>query len=198
MALIDKLKAIADAIRNKTGYSLPLTLEEMPDMIETIEGNGAATYSDMTYILVDENGYEIPAVLTEEEVALTATAASDIRAGTTAVTDEGVVTGEKEIPAYYTEQGVRIVKPGQALDIYMYSDRCQYTKLQVIICAYNTSDDDSVSAEMVVINDNLYEVKSTEALASVSVDTDAQSIKLGITNESESSLIIRYVTIKEE
>lgn len=198
MALTDKLKAIADAIRNKTGYPSELTLDEMPDMIEAIEGNGAATYSDTTYIIVDENGYEVPATLTEEVVELTASAKTDIRAGTTAVTDEGVVTGEKEIPAYITDQGVSIVKPGMALDIYMYSDSCQYTKLQVIVCAYNTGYDDSVAAEMVVVNDNLYEVKSTEALAAVTVDADAQSIKLGIVNEGENSLLIRYVTIKEE
>ena len=198
MALTDKLKAIADAIRNKTGYPSELTLDEMPDMIEAIEGNGAATYSDTTYILVDENGYEVPATLTEEVVELTANPKTDIRAGTTAVTDEGVVTGEKEIPAYYTEQGVQIVKPGRALDIYMYSDRCQYTKLQVIVCAYVTGFNDSVSAEMVVISDKLYAVKSVEALAAVSVDADAQSIKLGINNTGENSLLIRYVTIKEE
>lgn len=47
---------------------------------------------DNTFILVDERGTELPAVLTEEKVDLTAEA-SDIRVGKTAVTDEGVVTG---------------------------------------------------------------------------------------------------------
>lgn len=47
---------------------------------------------DNTYILVDEQGNELPAVLTEEKVDLTAEA-SDIRIGKTAVIDDGVVTG---------------------------------------------------------------------------------------------------------
>ena len=47
---------------------------------------------DNTYILVDEQGNELPAVLTEEKVDLTAEA-SDIRAGKTAVIDDGIVIG---------------------------------------------------------------------------------------------------------
>lgn len=45
-----------------------------------------------TLILVDENGVEVVAVMTDEEVDLTATA-NDIRLGVVAVTDEGIVTG---------------------------------------------------------------------------------------------------------
>jgi hypothetical protein len=150
-----------------------------------------------TYILVDEDGIEVPAVLVDEPVELTATP-NDIRVGITAVTAEGVTTGEKEIPAYHTEQGYQVVKPGKALDILMYSDQCQYTKLQAIVCAYHETVDASVGAEMVVINDKLYPAGSTEALADVSVDADNQSIKLGLVNNSETSLLIRYMTIKEE
>lgn len=150
-----------------------------------------------TYILVDEDGNEVPAALVAEQVDLSATA-NDIRLGTTAVTAEGVTTGEKEILAYHTEQGRRLVEPGESLDILMYSDRCQYTKLQVIVCAFATSADDSVAAEMVVINDKLYPAGSTEVLAEVSVDTDNQSIKLGLVNEGDTPLLIRYMTIKEE
>lgn len=47
---------------------------------------------DNTYILVDEQGNELPVVLTEEKVDLTAEA-SDIRIGKTAVIDDGVVIG---------------------------------------------------------------------------------------------------------
>ena len=150
-----------------------------------------------TYILVDEAGTEVPAVLVDEPVELTATP-NDIRIGTTAVTADGVIAGEKEIPAYHTQQGVRVVRPGQALDIPMYSDQCQYTKLQVLICAFNTIVDDSVAVKMVAINDKLYVSGSTEVLAEVSVDVDNQSIKLGLTNDSEAPLVIRYMTIKEE
>lgn len=194
-ALIEKLKAIGDAIRVRTGDTEPLTLDEMVEAIKSMDVIDDGTN---TYILVDENGYEVPAVLVDEPVMLTANAATDIRKGMTAVTDEGVVTGEKEIPAYNTKQGRRLIKPGQTLVIPFYSDECQYTKLSVIVCEYYNNADSSVSAEMVVINDKLYAVGSTVVLAEVTVDINNQSINLGVTNDGESSLLLRYMTIKEE
>lgn len=196
MVIIEKLKDIADAIRARTGGTEPLTLDEMAEAIESMEVSGGDDTN--TYILVDENGNEIPAVLVDEPVMLTANARTDIRKGMTAVTDEGVVTGEKEIPAYNTKQGRRLIKPGQALVIPLYSNECQYTKLNVIVCEYNDTADASVSAEMVVINDKLYAVGSTVVLAEVTVDINNQSINLGVTNDGESSLLLRYMTIKEE
>lgn len=196
MALIDKIKAIADAIRGRTGTTDKMTLDEMAEAIESMEvGTDDGTN---TYILVDENGYEIPAVLVDEPVTLTANPVTDIRKGMTAVTDEGVVTGEKEIPAYRTTQGRRLIKPGQALVIPFYSDECQYTKFQAIVCTYNTSVLNSVAAQMIVIDDKIYEVKTTDALATVSVDAENQSIDLGVTNDGQDSLVILYMTIKEE
>jgi hypothetical protein len=136
------------------------------------------------------------ATLTEEEVELSATP-NDIRIGTTAVTDAGVTTGEKEIPGYITKQGKRVIKSGQPLMIPFYSDQCEYTKLQAIVCAYNTSVNNSVAAEMVVIDDIVYEVNSVVELATVTVDTDTQSVNLGVNNESDNSLVLIYMTIKE-
>lgn len=45
-----------------------------------------------TFVLVDENGNELTGIVVGEEVIFTATA-SDIVAGKTAATAEGVVTG---------------------------------------------------------------------------------------------------------
>lgn len=148
------------------------------------------------FILVDEEGNEIPAVLVDEEVTITATP-NDIRIGTTAITEEGVVVGEKEIPGYITKQGKRVVKVGQPLIIPFYSDQCQYTKLQVIVCSYNTSLNNSVSAQMVVIDNKLYAVDSTSELSMVSVNTADQSVDLGITNDRNTSLVLIYMSIKE-
>lgn len=195
MALIEKIKAVADAIRNKTGYPSTMTIDEMPDLIDMIE-SGTTMYSDNTYIVVDEAGNEIPAVLTEEEVKLTASAATDIRAGTTAVTDEGVVTGEKEIPAYYTSEGVAAISAGSSL--VLYSPYFDFTKLQAIICTFNSSIDDSTAAEKVVINDNVYAVNSTASIATLSKDASIQAVKFGITNSSDTLCLIRYFMFKEE
>jgi hypothetical protein len=192
--LVNSIKAIADAIRAKTGTTAPMTLDEMAESIEYLEGDGGGPLE--TFILVDEDGYEMAATLTEEEVELTATS-NDIRKGTVAVTNAGVITGEKEIPGYITKQGKRVIKSGQPLIIPFYSDQCEYTKLQVIVCAYNTSVNNSVAAEMVVIDDAVYEVNSVVELATVTVDTDTQSVNLGVNNESDNSLVLIYMTIKE-
>lgn len=55
-------------------------------------GNLSSDIEDNTFILIDENGNKLSAIMTEEIVDLTATA-EDIRFGKTAVTDAGVVVG---------------------------------------------------------------------------------------------------------
>lgn len=53
MALTDKLKAIADAIRAKTGNTAPLTLDQMPaeiDGIQTGGGDDGNTYIDVSEV----------------------------------------------------------------------------------------------------------------------------------------------------
>jgi hypothetical protein len=151
-----------------------------------------------TYILVDENGYEVPATLVDEPVTLTANAATDIRKGMTAVTDEGVVTGEKEIPSYVSSEGAVRIPAGETLSISMFSDLCKYTKLQAIVCAYNTSLANSVAAEKISVNDAVYAVNSTIALSSISVNEEKQTIDFGLTNTGSSPVVIRYFTLKEE
>lgn len=194
MALIDKIKAIADAIRNKTGTEGKMTLDEMAEAIEYMDpGSGGALPS--TFILVDEDGYEIPAVLTEEEVELTATA-NDIRKGTTAVTEDGVITGEKDIPVYHTSEGYVLITPGSAVRIQVVAD-CEYTKLQALICGFNTSIPNSVATEKVCINDSVYLVNSTEVLSTVTVDTSTKTINFGITNTSGKIQILRFFMYKE-
>jgi hypothetical protein len=49
-----------------------------------------------TFILVDKDGNEYPAVYVESDAVITATA-NDIRKGCTAVTAEGVVVGTLEV-----------------------------------------------------------------------------------------------------
>ena len=80
-----------------------------------------------TFIIVDQDGNEIPSVLVDEEIPITATT-NDIRKGVTAITNEGVVVGEKEIPSYYTNEGYRAVSKGSRF-IIPHADY-DYTKLQ--------------------------------------------------------------------
>jgi hypothetical protein len=192
MALIDKIKAIADAIRAKTGTTAPLTLDEMAESIEFLEADGGSPLE--TLILVDEDGYEMAATLTEEEVELTATP-NDIRIGTTAVTDTGVTVGEKEIPSYYTNEGFKAIPNGSR--IVLTTQSYDYTKLQAIICSFNTSLSNSTSAEKVAINGNLYPVRSTSVEATITKNDELTQIDFGITNDSGSPYVVRYFMYKE-
>lgn len=184
------LEGLGDSIRSITGSTKRFTPEEMIEEVSNI-------LNAATFILVDKDGNEYPASFLNSAPVFTATA-NDIRKGTTAITAEGVTVGTKEIPNYRAEEGIETIKAGGKLDIPLYSDICQYTELQVIICRYNTSTKDSVAAEKVAINNKVYDVGSTVALANVSVDSDKQTIKLGLTNNSKSSLVVRYMIIKED
>ncbi len=57
MALTDKLTAIANAIRGKTGKADPLTLEQMATEIEGIEAGGIPENARLYYVgyAVSEN-----------------------------------------------------------------------------------------------------------------------------------------------
>lgn len=181
------LQGLADALRNVNGDSRTYTPAEMIEAVTTI-------MESATYILVDEEGKEYPAVFVEKETVFTATA-NDIRVGTVAATAEGVTVGTKEIPAYHTTEGYRLIPSGSACVIPL--ERYDFTKLQAIICDYAGSVSGSVAAEKVVIGDGVFAVNSTEQIAAVTKDAANNQINLGITNESESSCLIRYLTYKE-
>ena len=64
---------------------------EFSEKIEILQGG--------TFLLCDEAGTEVVAVVVGEETLFTATE-NDIRLGAVAATDKGVTTGEKFIPSY--------------------------------------------------------------------------------------------------
>lgn len=147
-----------------------------------------------TFIVTDENGNEITAVLTDSVKVFDATA-NDIRLGKLAATDNGITEGTKEIPAYHTQFGERYVYDGEefALPISNYD----YTKLQAIICPFNTSLEDSVAVNRVVIDDKVYQAGSVISEATITVNHGQECIEFGITNNSGNTCLIRYSTTKE-
>ena len=189
MALIDKFTAIADTIREKTGSTETMTLDQMATEVGKMEEEA------QTYILEDENGNEVTAVFVENETVFDATA-DDIRIGKTAATGSGVVVGTKVIPAYHTEEGYSLIPTGSAFTIPL-DELYDFTKLQAVICPWSGSVSGSVAAEKVSIDENVYAVNSTESLSTVSRDSENKEINLGITNESGSLYLIRYFTYKE-
>lgn len=157
---------------------------------------GGITGYGKTFILQDENGNELTGVVVDEETVFTATD-NDVREGAVYASDGGVSTGTKDIPAYHTTEGFKGIPVGSTFTISGLVD-CQYTKLQVLICLYNTSMSDSVATEKVSINGKVYDVGSTDALAEVTVDTETQTINLNITNEGTVPCVMRYFTYREE
>lgn len=155
---------------------------------------GGGGSDDRVYILEDESGAQYSAYLSDEGVDLTATA-NDIRIGTVALNDDGVVEGTKEIPSYYTVEGFKLVTDGSEFVLYLSDGMNEYTKFQAIICSFNTSMTNSVSAEKVVINGSVYPVQSTSSESELTVEGD--TIKFGITNSSGAPCLIRYFTYKE-
>ena len=150
-----------------------------------------------SYILETEDGKEIPAVLTEQEVVFTATP-NDIREGKVAATGDGVTVGEKVIPSYHTSEFTRYIPVGSKFEIPLPNmDKYDYTKLQVIICRFNSTIMDSVFSEKVAILDKVYDVGSDKELATVTKDKLTKSIDLGITNNSDHPCVIRIFTYKE-
>lgn len=149
---------------------------------------------ERTYILVDEEGNEVPAVVVSQEVVFDAVE-NDIRIGKVAATANGVTTGTKEIPAYVTAEGFKLITANSPFMLpHTYYD---YTKLQAMFCVFNTSLTDSVSTDKVVINDTVYAVSSTEAVAAVVKDDINARIDFGVNNDSESRYLIRYFMFKE-
>lgn len=194
---VERIRALKAAIETKTGDShADLTAGVKVLILGYGKGSGEEPNA---YILIDEDGNEIPAVFVTEETIFDATA-NDIRLGKTAATEDGIVTGEKVIPSYNTTEGARLVPAGSAIilpNLDEMVDSYDYTKLQVIICAYNTSMSDSVSAEKVCINDKVYGVNSTESIAVVTKDHENKTINFGIINDTDEPCVIRFFTYKE-
>jgi hypothetical protein len=161
-----------------------------------INGNmvGGGSGFGKTFIIEDVNGNEFTGVVVEKQEVFTATD-NDVREGMVYASDSGVSTGTKNIPSYNTFEGTKLVTNGSEFIIYL--SYYEYTKLQAIICEYNTTLSDSVYSDKVVINDNVYNVQSTSSLSSVTIDKENKAIKLGITNTSGKPCLIRYFTYKE-
>lgn len=163
----------------------------------SIVGNMVGCYSPLgkTFVIEDENGNEVTGVVTDNKVVFTATD-NDVREGSVYASDIGVSTGTKVIPVYHTSEGYQVAMEGTEIKITGVTDY-EYTKLQVLVCAFNSSASDSVATEKISVNNKVYATNSTIELADVTIDTENKAINLGISNEGTTPLIIRYFMYKE-
>ena len=168
-------------------------------MSNTIYGNvvGGSTMPK-SYVLETEDGVTLTGVLVDEVTVFDATT-NDVREGKTFAGEDGVKIGEKIIPSYHTTEGVQVIPNGSVLKITSLkkSKLYEFTKLQSIICDFNTSLSDSVSASKVSIGDSVYAVQSTNPLSVIVINDTDQIIEFGVTNDTGKPQIIRFITYKD-
>ena len=162
----------------------------------SISGNLVGSYSQIgkTFVIQDDDGNEVMAVVTDQEQIFTATD-NDVRLGMTYASDAGVSTGTKESPIYHSTEGYKIVTNGSKFILPI--PHYDYTKLQALFCSYNTSFANSVATDRVAVNNGVYPVQSSEAESAITLNTDNGYIDFGITNTSGKPYLIRYFTFKE-
>lgn len=164
-----------------------------------IYGNAVTAPCDLkTVIMTDDVGNEIIGVVMGEETVFDANR-NDVREGKTFAGDEGVTTGNKNIPSYRTRQASYVILPDEAFSIPIEAyNLYNYTKFQCIIAEYNTSLENSVSADRIVVGNNVYGVNSLEILASVTKNENNKSIDLNIINNTNKKFVVHYFLYKEE
>lgn len=145
-------------------------------------------------IIACEDGTELVGVVVDKETVMTATP-NDVRAGCVCATEDGIITGTKDIPAYRTTKGSKLIMAGQdfSIPLSLY-DKYDYTKLQCIIAEY----DNRVKSDRVVIDDIVYPVNSAEQISVVTKNSETKAIDLNITNDSDKNYVIHYFTYREE
>lgn len=157
----------------------------------------AGDYVPKTYVLVDQNGREVVATYVDEETIFDATE-NDVREGKVFANETGVVTGTKVIPVYNVSEGYAICPVGSKMSIPLpILDKYDFTRLQIVVCRFNTSLSNSVYSDTIVLNDSVYRVESTDKLSTVVKNSETKSIDLGLVNSDTVPLILRYFTYKE-
>ena len=149
----------------------------------------------VSYVLANADGTQkVYAQLSSKDpITLTATE-NDIRQNTSAITNTGYTQGTKDIPAYHSQTGLKVIPAGSEVSITL--PKHDYSELQVILSKFNTSVYDSVEVVATSIEDSVYEAKATTKLADITLDDATETINFGITADVKS--VLRYFTMKEE
>lgn len=164
-----------------------------------ISGNMVGMYSSIgkTIILVDEDGNEVAGLITENAQVFNATP-EDVKIGKTFAGEEGILEGT-DTKTYRTTHGMQGIPAGKSISIPLsHYDQYDYTKFQCIITSFNSSLINSTAAIKISLNDNIYNVCSTDVVSNISKNAETKSIDLNIVNDTGSIVVINYMTYKEE
>ncbi len=148
----------------------------------------------VSYVLTNADGTQkVYAQLSSKEPVTLTARANDIRLNTSAITNDGYTEGTKDIPAYFSRYGKKFVFEGEEATIDYENG---YKELMVTIAPFNSDISQSVSVNYASIDDSVYESKSTTKVSDITVDSENELIKLGVT-VSELS-VLRYFVVREE
>lgn len=190
--LVDNKKSIKTALENQ-GKEPSDKISEYAGLIDELENPDQVTY----LVTVDGENTAYTVLHGQEKVELNATP-NDVRIGTKVIAENGIMDGEKDIPAYHTTRGsVAVFSNADFVIDVLKGDRYDYTELFCVIAPYNTSLRDSVAVDKSVLYDAVYPAGSTEKLADVVKDAVNKAINLGITN-GDTPYVIQFMTYREE
>lgn len=165
----------------------------------SISGNMVGMYSSIgkTVILVDEDGNEVTAVITENAQVFNATP-DDVKIGKTFAGEEGILKGT-DTKTYRVIFANYLVFPGEIFSIPLADyDSYNYTQFQATIALFNTTVLDSTSVGKTVIHDAVYNVNSNVKISDVTKNLGTKSVDLNIINDTDNIYIVHYSTYKEE
>lgn len=187
--LVDNKAAIKESLTRK-GMNPTDKFSTYAGLIDEMDNE-----EQVSYVLSNADGsHKIYAQLSSKEPVTLTAEANDIRANTTAITNTGYTEGTKDIPAYFSSYGHKLITEGKEATLTIHE--ADYKNLMVTISPFNSSYDKSTAIKYVSAEDSMYEANSTTKLSDITKDTENETIHLGITVPELS--ILRYFVVREE
>lgn len=147
--------------------------------------------------ITDENGNTVIGAVTDSAINLDATR-NDVKIGKKFASNDGISEGT-DTKTYRTTYGVKGILPGESFTILLDKyDSYDYTRFQAVIAEFNTTLSDSTSVVQTALNDVVYNVNSATKVSDVSKNLLTKSIDLNITNNTDNTYVIHYMTYREE
>lgn len=193
--IAENLQTLIDIKADLKG-SLTAQGKEVSDSFATYAGaiDALENPDNIEYLLTVDGETAVYAQLHgEEKVDLTATA-NDIREGSVAVVNSGVITGEKFIPPYVAAYGTKFALADSEATLDGYETN--YNQIMLSLAPYDSSINASTAVNYISIGDSLYEVGTGTKVSDITKDVDNDQIFLGITPTAKS--VLRFFVVREE
>lgn len=187
--LVNNKAAIKAALEKKEKNPSDV-LGSYAELIEELDNE-----EQVSYVLTNADGTQkVYAQLSSKEPVTLTAKANDIRLNTSAITNDGYTEGTKDIPAYFSMYGKKIVYENE--EATLTNHETDYKNLMVTITPFNSSLDESVEVTYASIDDSMYEAKSTTKISDITVDLDTETIHFGVTVTELS--VLRYFVVRKE